>query len=852
MLGDIYADNGKLQDAIQVYECVILEYDRMGHVKLDEPLRPVRAQYSLGSIYARVGRERDAEALFHKILARCDLRKKTEDMKKAEKSEINKTGGGDGAKPKASPSTEKNWNPPEDIEAFKGLWSSRNGQAFKRKNERDNQAAIVYQRALKRFDTMFRKDHVLCSITALHLGINYMLRSKYSEAEPHLMRALTGFYERLIPLLRRGETALQHRSMDEHTIVVLTRYYLGQLFIQQQKLNEAEHQLDHVRAFAAPGPDQWESDRDVLQLSVTCALGQISLTDRKADYAKAQEYFASVLKRCGSEPEGDLIRLAFQANLGLAKAYHGRKKTAKASSLCRKTLEKIILAKGSNPHDLDECKTRLFLGTVYQDQNQIHQLSAAKEEIEKAFRGLRFLEGERSLEYLQAARKLGIIYGLVGKNAEAEGILVDALESLNVAVGAYHPYTLRTSWQLGRLYLAQRQLDGAMKACERAYQGFEKRASGAERRQMAETAQTLGTVYLEKGMLGKAKEMYLKAFETFKAAASKTTGKTTATTKSTEQGVTDKATLLAAMDLAKVCALLWDPKNRAEAMRKYQLAENGFRSTSQTESFHLLDAQLSLGSIYRKDRQFSNARANIQSALDGFNRLHQSSGQTTEKNEAKAKCAAAKYFEAKLRLGQLKLDEYKGEKGGGSETYNQNCGFVDSGDEESAENLVAEARAGLMALLGENDMLTLEASTILGELYLDMGEDAGEEDLCEKGETILRDVLECYDAEVKVSPGHPKKIWIMNRLIECFDKSDSDRQDEVDQMKDRKWRELVKGYGEDIAAMVMDVTDLKHTKRYRFDDDGGSEDLDGDDSEDQDDDISDDQEDWDDDYDLDT
>ncbi|KKO96475.1 hypothetical protein THAR02_11424, partial [Trichoderma harzianum] len=189
-----------------------------------------------------------------------------------------------------------------EIEAFGGLWGRRRFQSFQEKDKSDEKAAGIYQRALRRFDTMFRKDHMLILITALHLGINYMNRSRFSDAESLLMRALDGFVARLYGPLADGQTALELIDKNEHRIITLTRYYVGVLFTSQQRLDEADVQLRRVIEVASSQGENFQSE--MVRLSATCALGQntINRHGRKLNLKnadkKAEEHFTAVLEAC--------------------------------------------------------------------------------------------------------------------------------------------------------------------------------------------------------------------------------------------------------------------------------------------------------------------------------------------------------------------------------------------------------------------------------------------------------------------------------------------------------------------------------------------------------------------------
>ncbi|KAK5994109.1 hypothetical protein PT974_07549 [Cladobotryum mycophilum] len=437
MFGDICVENTQLKNGIKMYKHVIKSYemgtntDRSNHLDPKERLRLLHTQFSLGTAYVKGAKYEKASGIFSNILAKCKERTKRKDMKRV-KDRIPTTTDYNSmmadqvvgnrlpdAHKQDSPTTtsdnqakaKRKWywlklsaiaeltllyisrfdfenaattygkslrifsELPEDIEAFAVLWETRRKKPFQTKSKRDERASEVYRRALRRFDTMFRKNHTLILMTALNLGVNYMNRFKFSESEPYLIRALEGF----------------HRSSDEHPIIALTRYNIGLLFTSQQKLVEANAQLSHatfiasLNGFNAP-------DSIMFRLSADCALGRNYMDGQGPDYAKAEGIFSDVLR--DSEPY-DLRRIIFEATLGGLQMSFRQNKLNEATMPAEQILSilKTKATLGPDQPDVDACEAMLFLAATDERQNR---LPDAEKRLEETLAQLLYLEGNRS------------------------------------------------------------------------------------------------------------------------------------------------------------------------------------------------------------------------------------------------------------------------------------------------------------------------------------------------------------------------------------------------------------------------------------------------------------------------
>ncbi|KAK4224278.1 hypothetical protein QBC38DRAFT_515408 [Podospora fimiseda] len=836
MLGDIYSDHGKLDYAARTYRYVIDQYSN----RVDRPMPHLSTKYCLARLYLRQnkilreeGKELDlkkvehARQLFQEVLEGCDWKKRRClrdcDASKLDKSPtfidaLNCSLSNEAARETDQRTqeevvnlirTEEKWYKLEldaiaeltlllvdqfnfvdaekvygqtlrkfgglvgtEIEAFNSFRSSYYGSRLndRTKEHQLEAAATVYQRALRRFNTMFRMDHILIAITSLTLGINYMLRSKYAEAEIQLTRAYDGIVKHYWP--SNEISASRSKTWDkEHAIMGLTRFNRGLLLYSQQRLDDAEVQFEHASKIASTqDTDMGPSDATLVKLSADYAISKIELLRQKPIFNRTAQ----------TKDSSDMIRLRFRATLGQAKV---------PIRLCKEAISISGLHKRYFSHcDPDLCEARVFLGT----------------EMEVALGGFRLLlGGTKNLDYLQTATRISSVYVKSDKMYKAERLLREAYNNYVETMGVFYPATLKTSLQLGRLHLDRRAFDKAEEACERAYQGFNK-TLGSDHPSTAEAAQALGAVYFAMGKPSKSKDMYEKAFSAFTAAAStiqkeqedavKASWKWSSRS-STPTAVTDETALLCAMDLARVCAVFRDSENKRRAGKLYSLSMKGFEMAGKGKSMHGLEAKLRYGCFCREQGLFKKARDYIEEAQNGFKRLSDtmSSGSATAK---------VKHLEAQLCLGQLMLDQSLSKPQTESdEDEKDDFDYIDLKCSGKAEALIKNSRRKLMEMLGNDHALTLEASIILGELYLQ------DPMMRAEGRKMLESVLSsCRDGKV-FPPGHPRKLKVMEMLIaSSASKRDSTS---VNKQKDELWKELVSAYDVDFAAMIMDMTNLR-------------------------------------------
>lgn len=728
--------------------------------------------------------------------------------------------------------------PKQDVEGFDLQSPERGRLGFKKRNKRDEDAADVYQRALKRFDVTFQGDHLLIFLTSLHLGVNQLLSSKFASAETSLMRALNGFVSRLSPLSSHNQNSVLSRDdgVNEHIIIGLTRYHLGVLFRYQHKLEEAQTQLQQAQKIAR----RFERYHgQLLLLSATYELGMLFSQKLKSEQKIDQlvrdsdKYFKDVSQPAehwlkGVEDHGSLRRLAMRRLLFLSignstvlHLQHGKLQDEVVETL-KNNLEGYtavagdpaeLTDEGKKVIDVAECEARRILCQAYVRRKEF---DSAAIEIRVALDGYIYLYGECHLQTLDTSvMYASVLLHLPNPKTDPEKLLEVTVERYGQTVGSFHPEALLACLKLGEVYMSRQKLAEAEKICKRAHHGFET-FYGPNHLLTAKASRLLAQVYAEKGTLGKAQEMYGKTYKAFFAMSNGVPNQVRSGTEN-EPGspaVPDIRTLQAAMDYANVSALIRTTVTRNTAMDHYERAIDGFsfwEETPQLSTSELvacvtskLVACMRLGALHGEICNFETGRQWIKHAHSEFELLVN----TPPHDEFIAIRGSLdkSRLEADLKLALLDLNEYKREKN-----------HTDAIKE--VRKKIQGIHKELVEKLGEFDTLTLEAYTALGELFLEGHGGSKPQHSPETGEQMLVEVLKQYepDGNAKLALGHPKKVRIMDSLISYYDRIGVQNKAAGDKMREwnrRLLRELVDAHGYDQAILIIDATSgPKHTAR---------------------------------------
>ena len=247
-------------------------------------------------------------------------------------------------------------------------------------------AEELYLRVLQGGETFFEPNHVLILETTNYLGKLYPDQHRLDEAEKMLLRARHGF-----------------KAIGVESRITLDAICnLGRNYIRQGKFDEAEKLLEQVRQRQEEkfGPRDYSTLRTITALSY--------LYFQQHEHAKAEALVLRVLQGCEQETEPEhILMLGAVDNLG-----------------------NIYLADGR----IDEAET------MYQ------QAFLLKEE---AF-------GPMHLATLDSLGCIGHVNMLQGKLDEAEAMILEALQGYKQVLGPEHVETnvqaLNSMWRLGSLY----------------------------------------------------------------------------------------------------------------------------------------------------------------------------------------------------------------------------------------------------------------------------------------------------------------------------------------------------------------------------------------------------------------
>ncbi|CAG1979866.1 unnamed protein product [Fusarium graminearum] len=699
------------------------------------------------------------------------------------------------------------------FEGFRPRWVERKTQKASDKEIRDNNAASIYHRALKRLSTLFKKNHLLILITSLQLGVNYQHRAELPHAATHLLSTLEGLTSHVESSRRRHENfGTQSAIGQNHPLIALTRYHLGEVFLEQERFKKAEPEFESaLQIISARGIEAREL-RNVSRI----ALASCCLKHEVSNWKKGKEALDLVIADYEElSPTDDLhSRLAIEAQFLLAKAVYASIYEQGDQTNIVNTAVNICYAAMANTKnlatykegsDLAEERFLSFLSTLCEDleyfaESQMHR--------KKSLEILKEVDGERSLLWLKGAISLVRISGKLRakakkdkpeelresaeseqplEKAECEDLLQRALKGFEEDLGEYSTKTLKTCSFIGKFYLHHNEMENAEKYCIRAAEGFEKALGSC--RLTYKAAYTLGGIYNGNFKYTKAKEMLLKAYEGFKTEAAK------------QSNSIHTEFIQATMDLADCHASLGGPTNERTAIKYYEEAFKYLLDHGASESHNSHIVRLRQGNLYRQLKDFKMARSLIDEARFFFeNPENSASGTETEREVARC--------EALLRLGELYLDYQR---------LDMEVHWA-SGEKLNPEDLINEAQEGLERALGEDDLLTLQATILRGEMCLDCKEP--EHDHSEPEKYLLDALTAC---EKLLPPGTPTAIRIMDRLINYWAGAKHDQEEiersqaMIEEVKRKKWAALTEGYGADTAVAIMKMTDLKRENLFSHD-----------------------------------
>jgi tetratricopeptide (TPR) repeat protein len=242
------------------------------------------------------------------------------------------------------------------------------------------------------------------------------------------------------------------------------------------------------------------------------------------------------------------------------------------------------------------------LGLLYAVQGK---LAEAEQMYERALQGYEKAFGTEYTSTLDTVNNLGNLYANQGKLAEAEQMYERALQGYEKAFGTEHTSTLDIVNNLGNLYTNQGKLAEAEQMYERALQGYEK-AFGTEHMSTLNIVNNLGNLYANQGKLAEAEQMYKRALQ----------GKEKAF------GIEHTSTLNTVNNLGSLYA---NQGKLAEAEQMYERALQGYEKALGTDNattyIPMLNTIWALGCLFERQADLEKARIMYSKALVGYKKV---------------------------------------------------------------------------------------------------------------------------------------------------------------------------------------------------------------------------------------
>ncbi|KAI0125291.1 hypothetical protein BJ170DRAFT_499040 [Xylariales sp. AK1849] len=490
-LGVIYKKQGKLQEAEDMYLRALRGYEKAWGPDHTSILGTVN---NLGVLYAEQGKLQEAEDMYLRALRGKEKAWGPDHTSTLDTvnnlgnlyAEQGKLQEAEDMYLRALRGKEKAWGP--DHTSILG--TVNNLGVLYAEQGKLQEAEDMYLRALRGYEKAWGPDHTSTLDTVNNLGVIYKKQGKLQEAEDIYLRALRGYEKAWGP---------------DHTSTLDTVNNLGVIYKKQGKLQEAEDiYLRALRGYEkAWGPDHTSTLDTVNNLGV--------IYKKQGKLQEAEDMYLRALR--GKEkawgPDHTSI-LGTVNNLGVLYAEQG--KLQEAEDMYLRALRGYEKAWG--PDHASILDTVNNLGNLYAEQGKLQE---AEDMYLRALRGKEKAWGPDHTSTLDTVNNLGVIYKKQGKLQEAEDMYLRALRGYEKAWGPDHTSTLDTVNNLGNLYAEQGKLQEAEDMYLRALRGKEK-AWGPDHASILDTVNNLGVLYAEQGKLQEAEDMYLRALRGYENA----------------------------------------------------------------------------------------------------------------------------------------------------------------------------------------------------------------------------------------------------------------------------------------------------------------------------------------------
>ncbi|KAG7289879.1 hypothetical protein NEMBOFW57_006256 [Staphylotrichum longicolle] len=682
MLGALYADQGRLEEAEAMYNRALQGKEKALGRDHTSTLNTVN---NLGALYADQGRLAEAEAMYNRALQGYEKalgRDHTSTL-----NTVNNLGNlyvGQGRLEEAEAKYQRALQGYEKAlrrDHTSTLNTVNNLGNLYRQQGRLEEAEAMYQRALEGYEKTLGRDHTSTLSTVNNLGNLYVGQGRLEEAEAMHQRALEGF-----------EKALGR----DHTSTLNMVNSLGLLYMDQRRLAEAEamYQRALQGLEKALGRDHMSTLGTVNNLGLLY-VDQGRLPEAEAMYQRALQGFEKALGRDHTST------LNTVNNLGNLYVNQGR--LPEAEAMYQRALQGLEKALGRD--HMSTLGTVNNLGLLYVDQGRLPEAEAM---YQRALQGKEKALGRDHTSTLDTVNNLGLLCADQGRLAEAEAMYKRALQGEEKALGRDHTSTLSTVSNLGNVYRQQGRLEEAEAMYQRALQGKEK-ALGRDHTSTLDTVNNFGALYRQQGRLEEAEAMYQRALQGHEKALGRDHTST--------------------LDTVNNLGLLYVDQGRLpEAEAMYQRALEGFEKALGRDHTSTLNTVNNLGNLYRQQGRLEEAEAMYQRALQGhekaLGRDHTSTLNTVNnlgnlyRQQGRLEKAEAMYQRAlqgkEKALGRDHTSTL-------NTVNNLGALYADQGRLAEAEAMYQRALQGFEKALGRDHMSTLGTVNNLGALYVRQG-----------------------------------------------------------------------------------------------------------------------------------
>jgi tetratricopeptide (TPR) repeat protein len=356
------------------------------------------------------------------------------------------------------------------------------------KPDRDLRVRTVLDRASATIEGQFASEPLVEGSVRKTIGDSYYHLGLYTQAQPHLERALL--------LLRQTQGA-------DHPDALGAMLSLGTLFHANGKLPDAEALL----AGAVKGLRRVRGQRHPETLIAMSSLGHLYDHERRPNEAEVLLVAARVGLRI-ARGEDDLQTL--DAIVCLASFYQGQGKLGQAKSLFGQAIK--TFERGAHS---DHPLALLALENMAAVEKQLGEHAEAESSLKKALEAQQEILGKKHPNTLHTMVNLADLYLIQGKFDKAEPLAIEAVDGCQTATDPQQETTAAALVQLGAIYIIRGKLDKAEPLLTKSVE-IVRAMYGPDDEQTASAIQALSKLLLARKEYVKA-EPYLRDYLAFYA-----------------------------------------------------------------------------------------------------------------------------------------------------------------------------------------------------------------------------------------------------------------------------------------------------------------------------------------------